>query len=190
MTLQELNAKYGKVGVLLDLNKNLMQVCFASGVSNSVFVSPDSLFDINFELNKHTIRVWGYRDSDTVNVSVDNEPDGVVVPVENKNIYYDTKSNGMAIDGLISKMKETENAVVTHIVTYLSQVRVVYTSPCFIIDPFNDNQVPVKAITKGRVICDTGTDESLSYSIDQLDSDSVFLLWDALMQDARGQLIV
>lgn len=189
MTLQEFSEKYGKVRVLIDLNKNLVQVHLGHNVSKPVFVAPDSIFDINFKVKEYTIRVWGYRDADTVKLSANDGLDEIVVSVENNNIYYDTLSNGRVIGDLISKLKDMENAVITHIITYLSQVSIVYTSPCFIIDPFNDNRVPVKAITKGRVLCDTGTDESLSYDIDVLDSDSVLLLWDAFTQDALGQLV-
>lgn len=181
MTLQEFYNKYGKVKVVIDLNKNLMQFHIGNFVSKPVFVRTVNvcIYEL-FEVDGVLFSVEGFDIKGDIKVFVQGTNDEVEVPIENSNIDYDTKDSKKSICEMLDKMSSIECEVIREIIAYFSQVDINFKLPCIIENPDDTmaGGIAIKGIRKGVAIEDVDDCEGSYYDVKLLDNATLIRLWD------------
>lgn len=179
MTLKDFETKYGKVEVVADLKKNLVQLTIGSyqGLPQHNLTDMISVF---YKLtDKTSYSIVGSIKGEAV-VSVLPAVDNVRVKVKHDNIEYNNKLAKSVIDSQLAELTALKDSVVTKIITYFTQNIIVFKYPCVIENPTYTmaGGITITQIRKGHAIEATNDYEHASYNVSDLDDVSLLRLYE------------
>lgn len=179
MTLKDFETKYGKVEVVADLKKNLVQLTIGSyqGLPQHNLTDMISVF---YKLtDKTSYSIVGSIKGEAV-VSVLPAVDNVRVKVKHDNIEYNNKLAKSVIDSQLAELTALKDSVITKIITYFMQNIIVFKYPCVIENPTDTmaGGITITQIRKGHAIEATNDYEHASYNVSDLDDVSLLRLYE------------
>lgn len=179
MTLKDFETKYGKVEVVADLKKHLVQLTIGSYQGLPQYNLTDMITLVYKLADKTSYSIVGSIKGEAV-VSVLPAVDNVRVKVKHANIEYNNKLATSVIDSQLAELTALRDSVVTKIITYFTQNTIVFKHPCVIENPTDTmaGGITITQIRKGRAIEATDEYEHASYDISDLDDVSLLRLYE------------
>lgn len=179
MTLQDFETKYGKVEVVADLKKHLVQLTIGSYQGLPQYNLTDMITVVYKLSDKTSYSIVGSMKDEAV-VSVLPAVDNVRVKVKHANIEYNNKLAQSVIDSQLAELTALKDSVVTKIITYFMQNTIVFKHPCVIENPTDTmaGGITITQIRKGQAIEATNEYEHASYDVSDLDDVSLLRLYE------------
>lgn len=182
MTLKDFEMKYGKVEVVADLNKHLVQLTIGSYKGLPQYNLTDMITVVYMLADKTSYSIVGSMKGEAVVsvVSVLPAVDNVRVKVKHANIEYNNTLAKSVIDSQLAELTALKDSVVTKIITYFMQNTIVFKHPCVIENPTDTmaGGITITQIRKGQAIEATNEYEHASYDVSDLDDVSLLRLYD------------
>ena len=179
MTLKDFEMKYGKVEVVADLNKHLVQLTIGSYKGLPQYNLTDMVTVVYMLADKTSYSIVGSMKGEAV-VSVLPAVDNVRVKVKHANIEYNNTLAKSVIDSQLAELTALKDSVVTKIITYFMQNTIVFKHPCVIENPTDTmaGGITITQIRKGQAIEATNEYEHASYDVIDLDDVSLLRLYE------------
>lgn len=179
--IETFEKKYGRIRVVVDMNKDLLQLHIGTEKSAIYYVGNYNHVHQTIPMRKGKeclVEVWGTTDS--VSVRICGTDDIITLDVEHDNINYVHSLEKKFIDDVLAKVTLYKEQLAQSIVTYFNRVNVVFHLPCIIENPVDTmaGGIAIKEVRNGRAVIDEEETVHSSYELADLDDDTIIRLYD------------